>query len=345
MLRLLIEAIKWELPDTATFFLKEVSGKKIPYKAGQFITLVFTHRTEEIRRSYSLCSSPDEGLLAVTVKRQTNGEISRFMLTKLKVGDILNAVEPAGRFTVNNFQAEKDIFFFAAGSGITPVLSQLKYILNRSGRSKLTLIYSSKDSRVLFKTVLDALVSAYPERLRIIYLLSSEANRLNNLKAEQLVKDGVQSGLDDAEFYICGPFAYMRMVRLTLLYIGVDPEKIRKENFVIETVAVAHNLVNYPPGKVKIHFNGEVYDIATGENQTILQAALQNKVQLPYSCRVGSCSTCAAICRSGKVVMSANEVLTDSDLAQGWILTCTGHVVSEDVMIEYSSPPPPEGGE
>src|SRR6202012_2794919 len=113
MLQLRIESIKQESTDTATFFLKEVSGKKISYKAGQFITLVFTHRAEEIRRSYSLSSSPDEDLLAVTVKRQANGEISRFMLTKLKAGDVLNAVEPAGRFTVNSFHPEKDIFFFA----------------------------------------------------------------------------------------------------------------------------------------------------------------------------------------------------------------------------------------
>ena len=112
MLQLRIEAIKWETPDTATFFLNEVSGKKIYYKAGQFITLVFTHRTEEIRRSYSLSSSPDEELLAVTVKRQVNGEISRFMLTKLKVGDLLTAVEPAGRFTVIDYQTGRDVFFF-----------------------------------------------------------------------------------------------------------------------------------------------------------------------------------------------------------------------------------------
>jgi ferredoxin-NADP reductase len=337
MLQLRIESIKQESADTATFFLKEVSGKKISYKAGQFITLVFTHRAEEIRRSYSLSSSPDEDLLTVTVKRQANGEISRFMLTKVKVGDVLNAVEPAGRFTVNNFRAEKDIFFFAAGSGITPVLSQLKYVLNRTGDSKLTLIYSSRTAAVLFKNELDTLAVTHPKRLKIIYLLSSEANRLNNLKVEQLVKKQAQLGLDKAEFFICGPFAYMRMVRLTLLYVGVDPERIRKENFVIETIPVAESLVNYPPGKVKINFNGQVYDIATGENQTILQAALQNKVQLPYSCRVGSCSTCSAICKSGKVVMSVNEVLTDNDLAEGWILTCTGHPVTDDVVIEYGA--------
>src|ERR1700753_366205 len=145
MLQLKIEAIKWETPDSATFFLSEISGKKITYKAGQFITLVFNHRDEEIRRSYSLSSSPDEKLLAVTVKRIANGEISRFMLTRLKTGDILNAVEPAGKFTISDHKSEKDVFFFAAGSGITPVLSLLKYILKRDGQSRLNLVYSNKN--------------------------------------------------------------------------------------------------------------------------------------------------------------------------------------------------------
>src|ERR1700712_4960687 len=113
MLQLKIEAIKWETPDTATFFLNEVSGKKISYQAGQFITLVFTHHEEEIRRSYSLSSSPDEDLLAITIKRIANGEISRFMLTKVKPGDMINMVEPSGRFTISNFDSPKDIFLFA----------------------------------------------------------------------------------------------------------------------------------------------------------------------------------------------------------------------------------------
>src|SRR5271165_504190 len=132
MLRLKVQSIKWELPDTATFFLTEISGKTIHYKAGQFITLVFNHHNEDIRRSYSLSSSPDEKLPAITVKRIANGEISRFLLTKVRQGDILNALEPAGRFTLTDFEAEKDIFLFAAGSGIVPVFSQLKYVLKRA---------------------------------------------------------------------------------------------------------------------------------------------------------------------------------------------------------------------
>jgi ferredoxin-NADP reductase len=337
MIQLKVESVKWEAHDAATFFLKEISGKKINYKAGQFITLVFTHHAEEIRRSYSLSSSPDEDLLAITVKRITNGEISRFMLTKLKPGDIISAVEPAGRFTVTEYRSPpKDLVFFAAGSGITPVFAQLKFILNRPGVTHLTLIYSSANaSSVFFKDQLDALAIAHPGRLKIIYLLSSEGERLNNINTEQLVKRNLHFDLNNAEFYLCGPFAYMRMIRLTLLYMGVDIKKIRKENFVIDTVSVPGSLVNYPPGKIKIHFRGEVYDIPVGENQSILQAALQNKVLLPYSCRAGICSTCMAHCKSGKILMTENDVLTDDDLAKGWILTCTGHPVSDDVVISF----------
>lgn len=156
MLQLRVESIKWEMPDTATFYFAQPNGNKINYTAGQFITLVFTHHNEEIRRSYSLSSSPDEELLAITVKRITNGEISRFMLTKIKPGDVINAVEPSGRFTITDHDQPKDIFLFAGGSGVTPMFSQLKYILIRGGKSKLHLIYSSQDAdKVLFKTELD----------------------------------------------------------------------------------------------------------------------------------------------------------------------------------------------
>jgi ferredoxin-NADP reductase len=336
MLQLKVEAIKWETADTATFYFTEISGKKVKYVAGQFITLVFTHHAGEIRRSYSLSSSPDDEQLAITVKRITNGEISRFMLTKVKPGDIINAVEPAGRFTITDFKAPKDIILFAAGSGVVPMFAQLKYILNREGESFVTLIYSSNDqSTVLFADELDTLQHQHPDRLKIIHLLSSEGKRLNNVSVEQLVKQNTHFDLTNAEFYLCGPFAYMRMVRLTLLYMGIENSQIRKENFVLDTVPVTSGYINYPPQRVKIKFNNELHDLVVGENQTILQAALQNNIALPYSCRAGICSACTAKCVSGKVAMSVNDVLTDLDLSHGLILTCTGHAVSDDVVIEF----------
>src|SRR3984885_6915904 len=162
MLQLRVEATRWELPDAATFFLAEMSGKKIGYKAGQFITLVFDHHHEEIRRSYSLSSSPAEPMLSITVKRIANGEISRYLLTKIKPGDILNAVEPAGRFVITNFEEEKDIFLFAAGSGIVPIYSQLKHLLSYPGKSKLTLICSNQNDRsILFSNDLGRMAALH----------------------------------------------------------------------------------------------------------------------------------------------------------------------------------------
>lgn len=336
MLQLKVEQIRQDAPDTATFFLSNVNGQKINYQAGQFITLVFNHHHEELRRSYSLCSSPDEELLAITVKRVTNGELSRFLLTHAKVGDVWNVTEPTGRFLLNNSAEERDIFFFAAGSGITPVFSQIKSLLHQPGNSRLILVYSNRNANsILFKTELDRLQALHPERLTIIHLLSDEGRRLNNVVTEQLVRKYVSYGLDKALFYLCGPFDYMRMIRLTLLYMHIAPENIRKENFVIETIPVAVPKAGFPPHRLQIILNGETHNITAGENQSILQAALQNNIPLPYSCRVGICSSCTAKCTRGKVSVMANEVLTNADLSQGWVLTCTGYAVTDDVVIAF----------
>ncbi|WP_454804343.1 2Fe-2S iron-sulfur cluster-binding protein [Mucilaginibacter phyllosphaerae] len=336
LLQLRVDGIKWETTDTATFYLVRTVGNKVEYKAGQFITLVFDHHNQEVRRSYSLSSSPDDDRLAITVKRISNGEISRFLLTKVKVGDVLNVVKPAGVFTVNEFEAETDLVFFAAGSGISPIFSQIKYVLNRPGKSKLHLIYSSQDKElVLFNNELNELLERFPDRLTITHLLSSEANRLTNIRVEQLVNEQLNFDKSKAQFYLCGPFVYMRMIRLTLMYMGINAQQIHKENFVLETVPVTGSQTNYPPQAILINFEGELHNVQAGENQSILQAALQNNIKLPYSCRSGICSACVAFCKTGKVEMAKNEVLTDEDLAKGWILTCTGHALTDDVEIEY----------
>ncbi|WP_448702521.1 2Fe-2S iron-sulfur cluster-binding protein [Mucilaginibacter sp. AW1-3] len=339
MLQLKVEAIKWETPDTATFYLSNATGQKIDYQAGQFITLIFAHHQDEIRRSYSLSSSPDETLLAITVKRIENGEISRFLLTKTKVGDIWNALPPAGKFTLAGDIDEKDIFYFAAGSGIAPVYAHLKYLLSTAGNNHITVIYSSRNAEsTLFYNELNQIATAHPERLTVIYLFSDaglDRKRLNNELVISLVNEHLRSIKEKTMFFICGPFVYMRMVRLTLMYMGFDAEQIRKENFVLETITVPADIKNFAPRIIKLKFKHTEYDLAVGENQTILQAALQNNIALPYSCKAGICSSCTAICKSGKVEMAVNDVLTDTDLKHGWILTCTGHPASDDVRVEF----------
>lgn len=339
MLQLKVEAIKWETPDTATFYLSNTTGENIPYQAGQFITLIFAHHHDEIRRSYSLSSAPDEKLLSITVKRIENGEISRFLLTHTKIGDTWTALPPAGKFTIQPHSDEQDIFYFTAGSGITPVYAHLKYLLSRKDNSKITLIYSSRNAAsTLFYDELNNMASAHPERITIVYLFSevgSDRKRLNNDLVISLVDKHLKHNRDKALFFICGPFVYMRMVRLTLIYMGFADAQIRKENFVLETVTVPSETKPYPPKTIKLRFKHTEYDVAVGENQTILQAALQNNIVVPYSCKAGICSSCTAICKSGKIEMTVNDVLTDTDLKHHWILTCTGHPVSDDVVIEF----------
>jgi ring-1,2-phenylacetyl-CoA epoxidase subunit PaaE len=334
-LQLKITDIVYETHNTATFYLAEISGRKIEYQAGQFITLIFTHKDEEIRRSYSLSSSPDEELLSITVKRIENGEITRYLLTYFKPGDVLTAIPPAGKFII--FQtAEQTLVYFAAGSGITPIYAQLKYLLKRPGSNKITLIYSSQSAGdAIFRDKLDEVQQQNPDRFNIIYLMSSEGKRLNNIGVERILKNELKINLINTLFYLCGPFDYMRMIQLTLVYMGVEPVQIRKENFVLETVPVTTAYTTFPPRRIRIFFKNAWHDLVAGENQSILQAALQNNINLPYSCRGGICSSCVGKCTAGKVEMVKNEVLTAEEMQEGLILTCTGHAMTDGTTIEF----------
>lgn len=334
-LLLIVDHIRQETADTATFFLRPANGRRIDYLAGQFITLVFNHHGEEIRRSYSLSSSPHEDLLSITVKRMQNGEISRYLLTHVKPGHQLIAIPPAGRFILPDSVSHQHIVYFAAGSGIVPVYAHLKYVLAHHLDISIALIYSSQSTGdTIFKKDLDQLAADSDGRLSITYLVSDEGKRLNNIGVETLINNlAYKAG--QTLYYICGPFAYMRMVRLSLHYLGVHDDHIRRENFVLETVPVSSAITSFPPKKIRIYFKGEWHDIMAGENQSILQAALQNKIPLPYSCRSGMCSACFTKCTSGRVELVQNEVLTPEDISNGYILTCTGHALTDDVVIEY----------
>ncbi len=337
MLELRVEAIQPETNDAATFYLKEVAGKKIGYQAGQFITLVINHHHEEIRRSYSLSSSPHEELMSITVKRVSNGEISRYLLTHAKVGDIWQAVEPAGRFTLPaNVDEVKTLVYFAAGGGIAPVYAHLKYLLHQHAHCRVILFYSNQNSKtIIFNDALNEIVDQYPEQFVLVNLVSNEGRRLNNVMAEQLLQRYAGTSLMNAHYYLCGPFTYMRMLQLTLLYMGVERSHIHKENFVLETVPVSTDASHFVSQPLRIRYHNEWHNLIAAENQTILQAALQNQLPLPYSCANGVCAACAVKCKSGKVTIVKNEVLTNAELQQGWILTCTGYAVSNDVILDF----------
>jgi ring-1,2-phenylacetyl-CoA epoxidase subunit PaaE len=340
-LQLKVIKIIRETKDASTIFLKIVDESPVAYQAGQFLTFIFHHHDKELRRSYSISSAPGiDPVISITVKRIPNGEISRYLLNHLQDGDILTALPPAGRFTITtNSNLQRQFFFIAAGSGIVPVFSLIKKILKEESQSEIILIYQNhNEEKIIFKKQLKKFIKIFPEQFKWINLLSKPIKRkyiperLTNNLLEKLILENLSSEPNPL-FYLCGPPAFMRMAQFTLKVIGFKDEQIKKENFTVEYIPPAPLISDKKPKQITIHFQQQTFYIEGAYPLNILQAALNNNIQLPYSCRGGRCSTCVALCLKGSVKMSINEVLTEKDLNEGLVLTCVGYAET-DVEIE-----------
>jgi ring-1,2-phenylacetyl-CoA epoxidase subunit PaaE len=345
-LRLRITDIIKETPDTFTYRLENTGPEPVAYQAGQFLTFIIQLHGAEYRRSYSFSSTPGiDPYLAVTIREKENGEISRYILRHWQVGDIVTAVQPSGRFTLDTLaETPRDIFLMGAGSGITPLFSLLKHILHHEPGARVTLVYSSPSrERTIFFQQLEALQDKFGAQLNCIYLFSNQApeeqgllRRLSNLLLEPLVNEALTHNKADAQFFICGPPDYMRMITLTLTFMGFNAGQLHKENFVVNT-GVKLEKIGRPQDasvkKVVLHVGGHTHHMEVPGNQNILSKALEQGIALPYSCKGGVCGSCTAKCTSGKVWMAVNEVLTDKELSQGLVLTCVGYPVSDTVEI------------
>ncbi|GAB3897053.1 phenylacetate-CoA oxygenase/reductase subunit PaaK [Larkinella knui] len=352
LIHLLVSEIIPETYDTKTLILQPADGRPVHYRAGQFLTLLFHHPGEaspghEIRRSYSLSSTPGEDPLSLTIKRVENGEISRFLLDHLRVGDTLTSLPPTGRFTLETDpDAQRDIVLIGAGSGISPLFGILKQALHEEPKSQVTLLDCNTSERtIIFYQQLEALRNQFPDRFHLIHLLSQPSDngpkaghirrgRLNNWLLEKMLPELVKLERNQALWYICGPFDFMRMVQFTLVYTGIRRDHIKKENFVIETVTRTPPPELARDHRMLVRYRGTEYDIDVPAYKSILQAALDHGIQLPYSCKGGRCSSCAARLKTGKVHMTINDVLTERDLQNGWVLTCTGYPASEGLIVE-----------
>ena len=329
-----------------SFRFQDLSGNYPTYKAGQFLTLSFTFGDREVRRSYSFSSSPViNEPLEITVKRVDNGEISRLLHHQTQVGDIVDVLEPQGIFSYEANPAQSNtVVLFAAGVGITPLFSMLKTVLTVEPLSKVVLIYSnsSKEQTVFYDELL-AWKEAYADRLVIEFIWSNTKNlakaRLNREYLIALVNEHVGDTTASALFYTCGPLFYMDLCRFTLLGMGVPDEHIRRETFHFpeeeadddETEEVVVDTTAYT---VFIDFYGNKQELLVAHDQSILDAGLQQKMKLPYSCKSGMCSTCISQVVSGSVRMDYNEVLTDREVEQGKCLICTAHPLEQGTTIQ-----------
>jgi ring-1,2-phenylacetyl-CoA epoxidase subunit PaaE len=336
----IIEQIQQEIEGFKTFTFKE--GHGINYKAGQYLTFVQKAAHEEIRRSYSIVSSP--GLnepLTIGVKRIENGIFSRELIDHVKPGDELLTTGAGGLFTLPGDTSNiRQIFFLAAGSGITPIFSLLKTVLHFHQHIHAVLIYSNPSPhKTIFYSQLNELRKNFGERFHLQFLFSNTANlllaRLNRELLAQLTKTHSVCSFDQILFYICGPEAYMRMCTYTLQEERVPKENIRKETFIVQG---RHPVKMDPPDKethlVTIQYGNENFEVNVHYPDSILQAAQKQNIILPYSCEVGRCGNCTAQCIDGKVWLSYNEVLTEKDLQNGLTLTCVGHPVEGNVVLK-----------
>jgi ring-1,2-phenylacetyl-CoA epoxidase subunit PaaE len=344
-----VKQIDIETPDTKTFHLQSIDNATVNYQSGQFLTLISKTNGHEIRRSYSLSSSPvADDLLSITVKRVANGEISRWLHDHVQMGDILEALLPTGRFVLPKpFEKVKHYFFIVAGSGITPVFSMIKTLIKSGYKGQITLIYQSKNAK---NTIFYDKIAGYTDgtsrffreggkNLNVQYFFSRPTDGhppayLNKDILTGIVEKQFKGANKDATFYVCGSTAFMRMVTMTLQFLDFTDKQILREDFVIPTFQEYVDLKDFgKPARLTIHFQNKTYNIDVPFRKTLLDAALDNQIPLPYSCKGGVCTTCFCKTTKGKVIMPTNDKLFEDEILRGGTLSCIAYADTEVVEI------------
>lgn len=346
-----VKDIKRETSDAVSVAF-EVPPQQQPeyqFKQGQYITLKMTVGGEEIRRSYSLCSSPYEKELRVAIKAVKGGKMSTYINGELKVGASIEVMTPMGSFySVLSGGNKKKYVLFAGGSGITPMMSIVKSILYVEKQSTVTLIYANKDeASTIFKTEIDGLANNNPN-LKVVYVFDQPQTKISDLQSGIITADKAKAlienfgGVNADEYFICGPGPMMENVKTTLEGLKIAKEKIHIEYFtaVIDAVNKAEN--NALGADVKSKITVLQYGIETNfelktSSISILDAAIEAGVDAPFSCKGAVCCTCRAKVLEGKVKMDANFALTDAEVEEGFILTCQSHPITEKVVIDYDA--------
>lgn len=313
------------------------------FKAGQYITLKSTIDGKEVRRDYSICSSPKSGVLKVAVKSVPGGGFSSYANSQLKVGDVLEVAPPNGRFVFEpNESANRTIAAFAAGSGITPVMSIIKTVLEEESKSNVVLVYGNKSSKdTIFLSELLQLQSQYQDRLKIHFVYSqSQENdslfgRIEKSTVNFILKNDYKDTLFD-RFYICGPEPMIHTVKDVLLEYGIKESQILFELFTVTAPAqpIDDTLIDGKT-KVTILLDDEESSFVMEQKKSILEAALAENIDAPYSCQGGICSSCLARLVEGTATMRQNNILTDSEVEEGLILTCQAHPTSSVIRVDY----------
>lgn len=345
---LYVKDIRKETDDTVSvaFDITEELKDAYAYQSGQYLTLRTEIQGEDLRRSYSLCSSPFENEWRVAIKKVENGKFSSYANDSLKIGDALQVMTPMGHFTADlKKEQTKNYVFFAAGSGITPVISLIKTILREEKNSTISFFYGNKGfASIIFREEIEALKNDYLDRLSVVHVLSRESlgnqiqkGRIDAAKCEQLYNAFLKNARIDA-VYSCGPEDMVLAVKDFMLSKGVDPNHIHFELFgtnLLKTESKSNNEVEVH-ANVQVIIDGDTIDIkldSSGEN--ILDAAQKAGGDLPFACKGGVCCTCKAKIIEGSARMDINYALEADEIEAGYILTCQAHPTSEKLVVSF----------
>ena len=317
------------------------------FSPGQYLTLRTTIAGQEVRRSYSICSGLTDGELRVAIKKVPGGQFSTFATDDLKVGDTLDVMPPDGRFTARSPFA-RHLALFAAGSGITPVLSIIRSVLTANTTSQVTLVYGNRTTgSIMFRESLEELKDRHLGRLAVFHVLSRESQDIDLLnghidaaKVALLARTVARPGDTDA-YYLCGPYGMVDAGRTALLAAGVEPARIRSELFstdgVVPTRPKPVAVVAATGARVDCVLDGVTYQIRVRDDEHVVDAAHAQGIELPYSCKGGMCCTCRCKVTKGKVVMDLNYSLEPWELAADFVLACQARPLSPEVKLDFDA--------
>ncbi len=320
------------------------------YKAGQFLTLILPINGEKVRRAYSLSTSPylDEKP-AVVVKRVDDGLVSNYICDNINAGDLIELMPPIGHFTPEiREDNQRHLVLISGGSGITPIMGILKSVLIQEPQSTVTLIYANRDiDSIIYKDKLSQIHSEYGNRLNYIRSLDNapadwkgESGMWDLVKMKTLVKSLKDWDSESTRYYVCGPQGLMNLTFEAFEELNIDPNRTFKESFLAATTSPQEILADekrIPSGEgnlVKVKYDGQEYEFSVPTGKTILETALSQDIDLPYSCQSGLCTACMGKCLSGEVDLSDAEALSEEERADGYVLTCVGKPLTDVVEIE-----------
>ncbi|RYE25760.1 MAG: phenylacetate-CoA oxygenase/reductase subunit PaaK [Sphingobacteriales bacterium] len=354
--QLKVKEVRPETSDCVSVALEvpEELGDTFKFAPGQYLTFRRHEEDAEIRRSYSICVSPRDKELRVAIKKVTGGKFSSHANEALKKGDILDVMPPMGNFSPRKTETkEKHYLAFAAGSGITPIMSIMKTVLEDEPESSFTLIYGNKNrNTIIFREEIEGLKNKYMQRVRVYHILSREQmevdlfnGRINAQKCADFCDSLVDiKSVDEA--FICGPEDMILSVRQQLINLGMASANVHIELFTSpdqpkashEKWASEHAADNAATSKVTVILDGTAFEMDLAYNsESILDAALQHGADLPYACKGGVCSTCRARITKGEVDMEVNYALDESEVANGYVLACQAHPKTAEVVIDFDA--------